>query len=238
MRMPLLVIVPAHNEAASLPSVLAELRSALPDADLLVVDDGSEDETPSLLSMAGVASLRFPHRVGLGTAVRAGLVHGFSRGYGVVVRMDGDGQHDARDIPPILEPLARGADVVVGTRFHARRERQDETTPRRLVQRALSTVLSRVTGCPVTDATSGFCAFGPRAVALLTSRHPAGYPEVELRLLLHREGLAVEEVPVRQRPRLAGRTTLTPARLALAAARAVYAIARTPRARATPKSRT
>ena len=231
---PLLVIVPAHNEAASLPSVVAEVRAALPGADLLVVDDGSEDGTAALLSSAGVPSLRFPRRVGLGTAVRAGLVHGFSRGYRVVVRMDGDGQHDARDIPPILEPLARGADVVVGTRFQSPSSRSSEATPRRFVQRALSTVLSRVTGQPVTDATSGFCAFGPRAVALLTSRHPPGYPEVELRLLLHREGLDVREVPVRERPRLAGRTTLTPTRLAMTAARAAYAIARTPWGRAEP----
>ena len=232
MTTPLLVIVPAHNEAASLPSVVAEVRAALPHADLLVVDDGSEDGTQALLSSAGVPSLRFPRRVGLGTAVRAGLVHGFTRGYGVVVRMDGDGQHDARDIPPILEPLTRGADVVVGSRFHA--SSAGDRTPRRFVQRALSSVLSRVTGRPVTDATSGFCAFGPRAVALLTSRHPPGYPEVELRLLLHREGLEVQEVPVRERPRLAGRTTLTPARLALAAARAAFAIARAPRSRAQP----
>jgi glycosyltransferase involved in cell wall biosynthesis len=231
---PLLVIVPAHNEAASLPSVVAELRATLPHADLLVVDDGSNDGTPALLSSAGVASLRFPRRVGLGTAVRAGLVHGFSRGYRVVVRMDGDGQHDARDIPPIIEPLARGADVVVGTRFQS--PSWAAATPRRLVQRGLSTVLSRVTGQRVTDPTSGFCAFGPRAVALLTSRHPAGYPEVELRLLLHREGLDVREVPVRERPRLAGRTTLTPTRLALAAARAAYAIARAPWRRADPGS--
>lgn len=231
---PLLVIVPAHNEAASLPSVVAEVRATLPHADLLVVDDGSEDGTPALLSSAGVACLRFPRRVGLGTAVRAGLVHGFSRGYRVVVRMDGDGQHDARDIPPIIEPLTRGADVVVGTRCQS--PSWSAATPRRFVQRGLSTVLSRVTGQRVTDATSGFCAFGPRAVALLTSRHPAGYPEVELRLLLHREGLDVREVPVRERPRLAGRTTLTPTRLALAAARAAYAIARTPWRRADPGS--
>jgi glycosyltransferase involved in cell wall biosynthesis len=223
---PLLVIVPAHNEAASLPSVVAEVRAALPHADLLVVDDGSEDGTQAMLSRAGVASLRFPRRVGVGTAVRAGLVHGFSRGHRVVVRMDGDGQHDPRDIQLIVEPLSRGADVVVGTRFQPPSIAADRTTPRRFVQRVLATVLSRVTGRRVTDATSGFCAFGPRAVALLTSRHPPGYPEVELRLLLHREGLEVHEVPVRERPRLAGRTTLTATRLALAAARAAFAIAR------------
>lgn len=223
----LLVIVPAHNEAASLRSVVTELRAVVPSADVLVVDDGSSDGTRALLSSEGVPHLRLPRRMGLGTAVRAGIVHGFTRGYRVIVRMDGDGQHDARDIEPIVQPVMRGvADVVVGTRFHT--AFNSGATPRRLVQRALSSVLSTVTGRSVTDATSGFCAFGPRAVRLLASRHPEGYPEVELRLLLHSEGFAVEEVPIRHRPRIAGRTTLTPARLTVAAARAALAIARAP----------
>ena len=80
----------------------------------------------------------------------------------------------------------------------------------------------------MTDATSGFCAFGPRALRLLTAHHPGGYPEVELRLLLHRHGLTVCEVPIQQRPRLAGQTTLTPGRLLVAAARIALAIALTP----------
>lgn len=225
---PLLVIVPAHNEAASLLSVVAEVREIVPDAHLLVVDDGSSDETPAILDLEGVPTLRLPRRMGLGAAVRAGLVHGFTRGYPVIVRIDGDGQHDARDIEPMVQPIVRGdADVAVGTRFLSP-STDEPRTPRRLVQRALSAVLSTVTGRPVTDATSGFCAFGPRAVRLLTHLHPAGYPEVELRLLLHREGLAVEEVPIRRRPRVAGRTTLTPMRLAVAATRAALAIARAP----------
>ena len=99
---------------------------------------------------------------------------------------------------------------------------------RRVAQRGLAFALSTITGRPVTDATSGFCAFGPRALRLLTAHHPGGYPEVELRLLLHRHGLTVREVPIQQRPRLAGQTTLTPGRLVVAAARIALAIALTP----------
>ena len=223
-----LVLVPAHNEANCLPAVVTEVRAIMPGVELPVVDDGSIDDTPAVLAAHGVESLRLLQRVGLGTAVRAGLRRAASLGYGTVVRIDGDGQHDARDITAIAGPVLRGeADVVIGTRYSGR-------TPgpagalRRVAQRGLAFVLSSITGRPVTDATSGFCAFGPRALRLLTAHHPGGYPEVELRLLLHRHGLTVCEVPIQQRPRLAGQTTLTPGRLVVAAARIALAIALTP----------
>ena len=225
---PLLVLVPAHNEADCLPAVVAEVRQALPGADLLVVDDGSVDDTAKVLAACRVASLRLPQRVGVGAAVRAGLRHAASLGFSTVVRIDGDGQHDARDIAAIAGPVARGdADVVIGTRYAAAAAGPARSL-RRLSQRGLSLVLSAITGRQVTDATSGFCAFGPRALRLLTAHHPDGYPEVELRLLLHRHGLRVREVPIQHRARLAGRTTLTPARLGVAAARIAFAIVVTP----------
>ena len=224
----MLVLVPAHNEAESLPTVVSEVRAVVPHADLLVVDDGSEDHTPAVLDALGVSRVRLGQREGLGIAVRTGLRRAADLGYQTVVRIDGDGQHDARDIEAIADAVRQGrADVAIGTRYatdgssHAGRAR-------RLAQRGLSAALSAITGRPVTDATSGFCAFGPRALGLLTAQHPGGYPEIEMRLLLHRHGLTVCEVPVRPRARVAGRTTLTPARLVVAAARIVVAIALAP----------
>lgn len=224
----LLVLVPAHNEAASLPAVIREVRAVVPHADLLVVDDGSCDQTSAVLHALGVASLRLRQHAGLGTAVRMGLRHATSLGYETVVRIDGDGQHDAHDIDAIAGAVTPGgADVAIGTRYAGRTPAASGRL-RRVVHRALAAVLSAITGRRVTDATSGFCAFGPRALRLLTAQHPGGYPEVELRLLLHRHGLSVSEVPVAHRPRVAGRTTLTPARLVVAAARITVAIALTP----------
>jgi glycosyltransferase involved in cell wall biosynthesis len=223
-----LVIVPAHNEADCLPAVVAEMRATMPGVSLLVVDDGSVDDTPAVLAAHGVDSLRLLQRVGLGTAVRAGLCRAASLGYETVVRIDGDGQHDARDITAIAGPVLRGeADVVIGTRYATHRSGAAGAL-RGVAKRGLAFVLSAITGRPVTDATSGFCAFGPRALRLLTAHHPRGYPEVELRLLLHRHGLTVCEVPIQQRPRFAGRTTLTPGRMVVAAARIALAIALTP----------
>jgi hypothetical protein len=92
------------------------------------------------------------------------------------------------------------------------------------VKRALAAVLSRLTRDRVTDATSGFWAFGSEAISVLAHYHPDGYAEAELRLFLSRNGLRMVEVPVRPRPRLYGRSTLTPPRLAAAAAKLLLAM--------------
>ncbi len=220
---PWLVIVPAFNEAANLPSVTAELRRAAPDADILVVDDGSTDGTDALLDSLGVRWMRLRPRLGVGGAVRAGLRYACQRGYPVVVRMDGDGQHAADDIGRLTEPVLAGrADVAIGVRAPGATDARSRL--RRASLRVLAWCLSMVTRQRVTDPTSGFWAFGPRAVRLLAAHYPTGYSEPELRLLLGRNGLRVAEVPVGMRPRLAGRTSLTPVRAGHAMARTMLAL--------------
>ena len=217
----LLTLIPAHNEAANLTAVVAELRTVRPNADVLIVDDGSTDHTAALVDGLHVRWLRFPERIGIGSAMRAGLRYAERLGYDVVVRVDGDGQHRPHDIERLLEPVEAGvADVVLGSRF------ADSLRPGipGVVQRTLGACLSALTGHTVTDPTSGFCVLGPRAVRLLAEHHPTGYPEPELRLFLSRNALRVVEVPVRARPRLRGRTSLTPVRLVSAAARVLLAM--------------
>ena len=229
-------LIPAHNEAATLPHVVAELRAYCPDLDVLVLDDGSTDDTQWVLQDLGVRFLHFPDRMGIGSAMRAGLRYAARMGYDGAVRLDGDGQHDADEIERLLAPLRRGfADVSIGSRYSrrdaegTRRGAEDAEAQRgspaiRFVQRSLAVMLSIVTGRAVTDPTSGFCAFGPRAVRFLAEHHPTGYPEPELLLLLNRNRLSVIEVAVSSRPRLAGRTSLTLTRLATAAFRVMLAI--------------
>ena len=218
----LLAIVPAYNEAESLPRVVGELRTRAQGVDVLVVNDGSNDTTAELLPELGVKWLTLPARVGVGGAVRAGLRYAVSRGYSYVVRIDGDGQHRAADIKRLLAPVA--ADrlyVVIGSRFMGRRRRP---TLLRSAQLILAACLSAATGRKITDPTSGFCLFGPRALRLLARHHPTGYAEPELILLLHRNGLRAGEQPIRTRPRLKGRTSLTPGRAFVACGRTLLAL--------------
>jgi glycosyltransferase involved in cell wall biosynthesis len=163
--------------------------------------------------------------MGIGSAMRAGLGYARRLRYDAVVRLDGDGQHRADDIARLVEPLTTSrADVVLGSRFHRSLNPAPKSRAGHTIRTMLAACLTRMTGAPVTDPTTGFCAFGPRALRVLSEHHPTGYPEPELRLFLKRNGLVVVEVPVRERPRHSGRTSLTPARLTVAGARVLLAM--------------
>jgi glycosyltransferase involved in cell wall biosynthesis len=216
-------VIPAHNEAATLGHVLADVRDCHPALDLLVVDDGSADESVSIVERAGVRSLRLPERMGVGHAMRAGLRYARRLGYDSAIRLDADGQHQAGDIERLLAPLNDGrADVVLGSRYLE--APADGTRLVRAARRALAASLSMLIGRTVTDPTSGFCALGPRAMKLLADDHPTGYPEPEMWLMFSRHELTVLEIPVASRPRLGGRTSLTFGRLAAASARVLLAM--------------
>jgi len=221
-RVSVLAVVPAFNECANLPRVITDLSRVLPRKDILVVDDSSTDRTIEILPQLGVRYLTLSQRLGVGGAVRAGIRYAQRAGYDYVVRVDGDAQHRACDIARLLAPVVSGqADAALGSRFlHRRRETKDI---RRFSQALLAWCLSAVTRRSVTDPTSGFWLFGPRALRLLSSHHPAGYAEPELLLFLSRNGLHVMEVPIRMRPRTAGRTSLTAPRTVLALARTLLA---------------
>ena len=220
--MRVLILIPAFNEAATLPGLVAEIRNDAPAHDILVVDDGSDDETRALLPTLGVRWIRLPEQLGPGAAVRVGLRYAQQRGFDAVVRLDGDGQHPARLLPALVEPLLnRRADVVIGSRFTQARRSPSTPRGRRVVQKCLGMVLTILTRGRVTDPTSGLWAFGPQALAVLAEHHPSGYPEPELRLFLSRNQLRAVEIPVTMRERPAGQTSLTARRTSAAMARLI-----------------
>ena len=157
-------------------------------------------------------------QTGLGAAVRTGLRYACQAGYEIVVRVDGDGQHPADAIDRLMEPVLRGrADVSIGSRYES--ELGNRPTLRRGCQYVLGRILTFLTRQEVTDPTSGLWVFGPKALRVLHHHHPSGYPEPELLLFLSRNRLSVKEVQVTMRDRLAGQSSLTPARMFAALAR-------------------
>jgi hypothetical protein len=224
-----LALIPARNEADSLPAVIDALRAKQPALALLVVDDASTDATPRILAERGIDHLRLCEHMGVGGAIRAGLRWARRHGADIVVRLDGDGQHPASEIDTLIAPIVGGlADAVVGSRFGGHSGYQTPPGVRRIGQRIVAAWVSAASGVRITDATSGFWAFGRRAIRLLAEEHPPGYPEPELLLLLARSGLTVVEVPTRMNQRLAGRTSLSAGRLGLACAITALALLVTP----------
>jgi len=218
------IVIPAHNEVLNLPAVVRELRAARDDLPLLVVDDGSTDRTAEMLEALLVPYVRLGVQLGVGGAMRAGLRLAHERGAAIVVRIDGDGQHDPAFLPALVAPIEEGrADAVIGSRYLEGQERPP-TAGRRAARWCLSRLIGGLARQPASDPTSGLWAFGPRAVRLLAGHYPTGYSEPELRLFLARNGLRIVEVPVRMRPRRVGRSSLTLPRTSHALARTLLAL--------------
>lgn len=201
-----LLIIPAFNEGHSIQGVVYAVRPYV-DGDIVVIDDGSEDDTAALARAAGAGVLRHPCNLGIGAAVQTGFLYGLHNGYDYVVRQDGDGQHDPAQIPRLLDELRQGnADIVVGSRFLAR-EGYQSTLVRRIGIFILG-IVSRLVGTRVTDPTSGYWAVNRRALTVLARSHPDDYPETEALAMASRAGCRVVEVPVIMYARIAGRSSI------------------------------
>ena len=205
-------IVPAYNEAGSISSVIAEIRSADPELEIVVVDDGSTDGTAELARAAGARVLQLPYNLGIGAAVQTGLRYACEEGYDVAVQIDGDGQHDARELAQLLEPVVSGrADIAVGTRFAGARSYR-ASLGRRIGIALFAGAVSLIVRQRVTDTTSGFRAMNRRGICLFALDYPHDYPEVEATVLVFRHRLRMVEVPVAMRQREIGRSSITPFR--------------------------
>jgi len=205
VRTRLIAIVPALNEQETLAAVVAGIR-AHPDVDVLVVDDGSSDRTSEVARSAGAMVVRHPFNLGVGAALRTGFRFADSNGYDRAMQIDADGQHDPDEAAKLLDAIANGADLAVGTRFAEGSGSYEVSSGRRFSMRMLSRILSRRLGQPITDTTSGFRAFSRRAIELFASQYPSAYlsDTVESLLIAHYDGLRIEEVPVSMRERLGG----------------------------------
>jgi glycosyltransferase involved in cell wall biosynthesis len=174
------------------------------DADVVVVDDGSRDETAAVAIAVGATVLCHPFNLGVGAALRTGFRYAVEHGYQVVAQVDADGQHEVTDAKRLVDLGTRGgADLAVGSRFGSG---YDVSGARRLSMRFLSRRVSRYLGTPVSDTTSGFRAFSPAAVTRFARSYPSAYlsDTVEALLMAGDWGLTVVEIPVQMHARKGG----------------------------------
>jgi glycosyltransferase involved in cell wall biosynthesis len=206
----IVAVVPAYNEAGAIGRVVDEIRDVDPSIDVVVVDDASTDETASVAESRGATVLRLPFNVGIGGAVQTGFRYALEKGYGVAIRLDGDGQHDASEISKLLEPLERfGADLVIGSRFVDPEGSYRPPFARRVGIRLFARLVSILGGQRVTDTTSGFLALDRVGIELFAAEYPHDYPEVEATLVALRSGLRLSQVQVEMRERETGASSIT-----------------------------
>jgi glycosyltransferase involved in cell wall biosynthesis len=203
-------IVPAYNEAGVIGRVVDEIRAADGRIEVVVVDDASADDTAAIARARGATVLQLPFNVGIGGAVQTGFRYALEEGYDLAVRLDGDGQHDAAEIPRLLEPVERGeADLVIGSRFVEGKGSYRPPFARRMGIRVFARLVSLLGGQRVTDTTSGFVALDRIGIELFARDYPHDYPEVEATLVALRSGLRLAQVQVEMRVRDSGVSSIT-----------------------------
>lgn len=200
-----LVFIPAYNEEHSIRRVILEVRDSVPHADILVVDDGSADNTAAVARAAGVMVVRHPINLCIGGTMQTGMKFALRNDYNLVLRLDGDGQHDSAELPSLYAAMiAQQADAVFGSRFLAQEIKMRIPLSRRIGISTFAGLVSLITRQRATDTTSGFCCLNRRAVTALARYLPQDYPEVEGRIILFKAGLKTVEVPANMRARMAG----------------------------------
>jgi glycosyltransferase involved in cell wall biosynthesis len=221
-----LVFIPAWNEADSVAEVIAGVRERLPEADVLVVDDGSTDATAASARAAGATVASLPFNQGLGAALQTGYLYALRGGYGFCAHLDADGQHPPAEVERLLaEVYADRADLVIGSRYRDPAAADGDagggsgddykpTLSRRIGTSVFRFFLTLATRQRFTDTTSGMRAANRRVMALFSVHYSPDFAEIESLQLAVRQGLRVEEVPVRMLERAGGSSFLTPLRSA------------------------
>lgn len=219
-----LIIMPAWNEAESVGNTVREVLAVGRPYDVLVVNDGSKDDTASLASEAGATVLNLPFNLGVGGAMRAGFKYAQRRGYSRVIQVDADGQHDPRNIEEVLAGLQH-ADISIGARF-AERGDYEVKGPRKWAMQFLAGIISGLAKTRLTDVTSGFRAANERAISQYLDHYPAEYlgDTIDSLVVAIRSGCTVTQIPVEMRPRQGGTPSHNPLKAAIYLGRSVFAL--------------
>jgi hypothetical protein len=192
-----LIIIPAYNEGPRVAVLVSKVRSYSPGLDIVVVDDGSSDNTASEARSAGAAVLQLPFNLGYGGALQTGFRYALETGYRYAVQMDADGQHDPAYLEDLLRPVREGkADVALGSRFMGLGDYK-ATVARSMGMKLFGGIASAIIGRPVTDPTTGYQALDREAIRFYASEfYPVDFPDADVLIMLHKAGMKTIEVPV------------------------------------------
>lgn len=208
MIMKTLVIIPAYNEQESILTTIADIERHCPDMDYIVINDCSRDGTERILRENGIPHIALPCNLGIGGGVQTGYQYAREYGYDIAIQFDGDGQHEARYLPDLIEAIeSGGADVAIGSRF-VRKEGFQSSGMRRFGISFLSGLILFLCGVRVHDVTSGMRAVNRRFIEQYADVYAQDYPEPEAIIAAAMNGAKIVEVPVQMRERQAGTSSI------------------------------
>ena len=192
------VLIPAYNEERQIAAVIERVRAAAPGYDIVVVNDGSRDNTAAVARAAGATVVEHPFNMGYGVAIQSGYKYAFEKGYRFLVQIDGDGQHDPAFIAALIEPVATGeTDFALGSRF-LQQESYRPSFSRRLGILFFRKLVSVLIGREITDPTSGYQAMNREVMGFFTGDiFPCDYPDADMLVTLNMAGFRIREIPVR-----------------------------------------
>jgi len=194
------IIIPAYNEAGRIGSTIAGIRK-FSNTDIIVVNDGSKDETAAVGLAASALVISLPFNLGYGGALQTGFKYALRKGYDYVVQMDADGQHDPVYIKALLKEVQSGGmDVSIGSRFLGEGDYRPAAI-KKMGMIFFRYIASALTGQRITDPTSGFQALNRKAMEFCASEaYPTDFPDADVLIMLHRLGMRFVEVPVKMNP--------------------------------------
>ena len=193
----ILIIIPAYNEGKNIGAVLNDIQKQSPGIPILVINDGSSDNTDKIALEHNAEVISLPYNSGYGVALQTGFLYAVKNNFSIVVQMDSDGQHDPANIKDLLEEIQKeNCDVVIGSRFLSRASYK-ASLARHAGMLLFGNIASLLCGQKVTDPTSGFQALKGRAIQFVASEHyPPDYPDADFIILMNRCGFKIKEIPV------------------------------------------
>jgi len=205
--MKVMILIPAYNEGTRIAEVVKSVQDVVPDCDIIVVNDGSWDNTAAAAEASGATVVSHPFNMGYGVAIQTGYKYAYAKGYDFVVQIDGDGQHDPAYIPCLLDPVIAGkTDFALGSRF-LEVESYEPSLARRAGMAFFRKMVSWITGVRITDSTSGYQAFNREVIRFFTTEvFPVDYPDADMLITLHFARFRIMELPVRMYSNVAGKS--------------------------------
>jgi len=231
MRGRIAVVVPAYNEAPTLADVVKAVKETLPDCLLIIVNDGSSDDTLRVASAlsanySNIVVLSHLFNLGSGAAFQTGVAYAFIKGYDYFVRIDGDGQHNPYEVHKLLNLVISGKfDIVVGSRYLTKTGYTTSFT-RKFGIAFTAKLASMLTHQKLTDVNSGYKVFNRRVANLIVKFYLPRHPAFDFILRLHKAGFRLAEVPVEMRTRKHGKSEFSYTRLILYPVRILQALIR------------